>query len=34
MGDAPADWILLVSERRTISVVRFALLEATLTSSR
>jgi hypothetical protein len=32
MGDAPADWILFVSDRRTISIVRFALLEATLTA--
>ncbi|MDZ4754598.1 MAG: hypothetical protein SGJ11_08880 [Phycisphaerae bacterium] len=31
-GDAPGDWILLVPDRRSISVVRFALLQATLTS--
>ncbi len=30
-GDGPHDWVLLVPERRSISVVRFALLEASMT---
>lgn len=30
-GDGPHDWVLLVPDRRSISIVRFALLEASLT---
>lgn len=32
-GAGPRDWILLVPDRRSISVVRFALLNATITGS-
>lgn len=33
-GEGPHDWVLFVPERRTLSIVRFALLEASMTGGR